>query len=305
MDNFRIQRPVFEQSVKGKIEYSIEMQQHLQALEDFYKMLGEADEEGWGICQMWVLQHKDGRVANLPDVCPYEQMRRRAERREKAWMRYYMKKRERLINKNQNIMNEKTESKYSGAVLFNGKIEIAVNGVKKQLRIDYLGGRLHQVDPEREVIIMRKGNVEYQELDTGFVFFTDEMKENLTFGLKPQADSKSYCVYSASDVIAWGYADEGDDSQENLKGRIEEIRRNDVYRRAKKNIQDMNVCIAIQEKDGQIGVKVIVDKNEIDAYLVVSADYLAQCLEAFQDFIKFNPEIKEMHFFTKPTEWNE
>lgn len=206
--------------------------------------------------------------------------------------------------------NNKQKNIYDGSVLFDGKIEIAVNGVKKQLRIDYLGGRLHEVDPEREVIIMRKGNVEYQELDTGFVFFTDEMRENLTFGLKPQADSKSYSVYSASDVIAWGYADEGDDScpvrlTDEDRKKLKDLHRSSIYRKYKRELRDLNLCLQFQDKNGEIGIRVETPKEQLGAYLVAAADYMLPCMTNYFEFTKRNPEIKEVHYFTKATEWEE
>ena len=187
--------------------------------------------------------------------------------------------------------NNKQKNIYDGSVLFDGKIEIAVNGVKKQLRIDYLGGRLHEVDPEREVIIMRKGNVEYQEL-------------------KPQADIKSYSVYSASDVIAWGYADEGDDScpvrlTDEDRKKLKDLHRSSIYRKYKRELRDLNLCLQFQDKNGEIGIRVETPKEQLGAYLVAAADYMLPCMTNYFEFTKRNPEIKEVHYFTKATEWEE
>ena len=255
--------------------------------------------EGWGICQMWVMEHNDGRIAKLPDQCPYEKIRKRAEKRQKAWLRYYMKKQERLTNKKQNTMSKNNKAKYNGSVLFNGKLNVTIGGEKKTLEIDYLGTGIKQADPNREVIVMLKKNIGYNEFDTGYVVRKEEWEnmEQPAFGLSPTEEKDGYTLVSYGDVIAWGYA--SDEEPEQVDERIEEIHRDPIYQRAKKKIQDMNVCIAIQDKDGEIGIKAIVDKNEIEAYLVVSADYLAACLKTFQEFTKKTPDIKEMHFFTK------
>ena len=262
----------------------------------------EEETEGWGIGQMWVMEHNDGRIAKLPDQCPYEQIRKRAEKRQKAWLRYYMKKQERKTIKNQNTMSKNQKAKYNGSVLFNGKLNVIIGGEKKTLEIDYLGTGIKNADPNREVIVMLKKNIGYNELDTGYIVILGG-EHPYDFGLKPTRESDGYSVYNYGDVIAWGYA--SDEEPEQVDERIEEIHRDPIYKRAKKKIQDMNVCIAIQDKDGEIGIKAIVDKNEIEAYLVVSADYLAACLKTFQQFTKETPDIKEMHFFTKAQQWEE
>lgn len=281
------------------------MQHHLQDMEDWQRTMHEEKTEGWGICQMWVMEHNDGRIAKLPDQCPYEKIRKRSEKRQKAWLRYYMKKQERKTLKNQNTMSKNQKAKYSGSVLFNGKLNVTIGGEKKTLEIDYLGTGIKQADPNREVIVMLKKNIGYNEFDTGYVVRKEEWEnmEQPAFGLSPTEEKDGYILVSYGDVIAWGYA--SDEEPEQVDERIEEIHRDPIYQRAKKKIQDMNVCIAIQDKDGEIGIKAVVDKNEIEAYLVVSADYLAACLKTFQEFTKENPDIKEMHFFTKAQQWEE
>lgn len=264
----------------------------------------EEKTEGWGICQMWVMEHNDGRIANLPDQCPYEKLHRQAEKRQKAWLRYYMKRQERKTIKNQNIMSKNQKAKYSGSVLFNGKLNVTIGGEKKTLEIDYLGTGIKQADPNREIIVMLKKNIGYNEFDTGYVVRREEWdEEKHSFGLRPTLNDTTCTLVDYGDVIAWGYA--SDEEPEHVDERIEEIHRDPIYQRAKKKIQDMNVCIAIQDKDGEIGIKAIVDKNEIEAYLVVSADYLAACLKTFQEFTQKTPDIKEMHFFTKAQQWEE
>ena len=280
------------------------MQQHLQDMEDWIRMTHTEGGDKPAMCQLWTMEHKDGRIANLPDQCPYEKLHRQAEKREKAWLRYYMKKQERKTNKTQNTMSKKQKAKYSGSVLFNGKLNVVINGEKKTLEIDYLGTGIKQADPNREVIVMLKKNIGYNEFDTGYVIRRKDWDEKEhSFGLRLSPNDRDCTLIDYGDVIAWGYAEEEDPAH--IKERMENLRRDPIYQRAKKKIQDMNVCIAIQDKDGEIGIKAIVDKNEIEAYLVVSADYLASCLKTFQEFTAQNPDIKEMHFFTKAQDWKE
>ena len=280
------------------------MRHHLQDMEDWIRMTHMEGGDKPAMCQLWTMEHKDGRIANLPDQCPYEKLHRQAEKRQKAWLRYYIKKQERKTHKNQNTMSKNQKAMYSGIVLFNGKLNVTIGGEKKTLKIDYLGTGIKQADPNREIIVMLKKNIGYNELETGYICRHKAWDENEhAFGLRPNLNTTHCTLVNYGDVIAWGYA--SDKEPEQVDDRIEEIHRDPIYQRAKKKIQDMNVCIAIQDKDGEIGIKAIVDKNEIEAYLVVSADYLASCLKTFQEFTKKTPDIKEMHFFTKAQQWEE
>lgn len=306
MNPLHIYRPTFDKPYpKTKEDYSRQMQHHLQDMEDWQRTMHEEENEGWGIGQMWVMEHNDGRIANLPDQCPYEKLHRQAQKRQKAWLRYYMKKQERKTLKNQNTMSKNQKAKYSGCLIFNGKLNIDVKGEQKTLRLDYLGSDLKTADPDRELLVLLRGHAEYQELDTGFIVRNKKWEEQdePTFGLSQTTSRHNWSIHNFHDVIAWGYA--SDEKPEQVDERIEEIHRDPIYQRAKKKVQDMNVCIAIQDKDGEIGIKAIVDKNEIEAYLVVSADYLAACLKTFQQFTQKTPDIKEMHFFTKAQQWEE
>lgn len=280
------------------------MQHHLQDMEDWIRMTHMEGGDKPAICQLWTMEHKDGRIANLPDQCPYEKLHRQAEKRQNAWLRYYIKKQERKTLKNKNTMSKNNKAKYNGSVLFNGKLNVTIGGEKKTLEIDYLGTGIKNADPNREVIVMLKKNIGFQEFDTGYVVRREELdEERHSFGLRPTLNDTTCTLVDYGDVIAWGYA--SDEEPEQVDDRIEEIHRDPIYQRAKKKIQDMNVCIAIHDKDGEIGIKAIVDKNEIEAYLVVSADYLASCLKTFQEFTKKTPDIKKMHFFTNAQQWDE
>lgn len=72
--------------------YAAGMMQHLQDVEDWQKQMREVDDEGWGVCQQWVMIHKDGRVANLPDCCPYEELKVKSAARQRAWLLYMMRR---------------------------------------------------------------------------------------------------------------------------------------------------------------------------------------------------------------------
>ena len=78
MRRMQIYRPVFSEAERKGIRrqgvdaYADGMMRHMQDMEDWQKTMHDVDVEGWGVDQLWVIEHCDGRVANLPDVCPYK-----------------------------------------------------------------------------------------------------------------------------------------------------------------------------------------------------------------------------------------
>ena len=315
----KIHRPVFGEYVHDAGEYSARMMEHLQDVEDWVRMMHDVGSEGWGVCQMWTMEHKDGRVANLPDRCPYEQIHRRAEERQRAWMRYYMKKSEKS---NQQMIKEMTEKNvYNGAVMFNGNIEIATkDGKKRTLRIDYLGSALKNADPDKELILMMRQGVPFCELTTGYLERRDEWeeKESPMFGFCPSADKIDFTLFEYADVVAWGYVDGGLNDKRKFyscqctpKQEAELERKREAMRRGEQpevEFEDKDydgIVLKFQEKDDKVGVQVAVAKDRPTDYIVAARDHLAGCMQDFMDFAKKHPGIKEVHYLTKPTEWEE
>ena len=317
----KIHRPVFGEYVHDAGEYSARMMEHLQDMEDWQRTMHEGESEGWGIGQMWTMEHKDGRVANLPDRCPYEQIHRRAEERQRAWMRYYMKKREKS---NQQMIKEMTEKNvYSGAVLFDGNMEVATkDGKRHTLRIDHLGSALKNADPDKELILMMRQGVPFCELTTGYLERRDEWeeKESPMFGLCPSADKINFTLLEYADVVAWGYVDGGlndkrkfyscqctPKQEAELEHKREAMRRGEqpeVEVEAEGDVYD-GIVLKFQSRGGMVGVQVIVAKDRPEDYLVAARDHLKDCMQNFIDFTGKHPGIEEVQYFTKPTEWEE
>ena len=317
MEPFKIHRPVFDEYVHGAGEYSERMVEHLQDVEDWQRTMHDVESEGWGVCQEWTMEHKDGRVANLPDRCPYEQIHRRAEKRQKAWMRYYMKKREKS---NQQMIEEMTEKNvYGGAVLFNGNMEVVTrDGKKHTLRVDYLGSALKNADPNKELMLMMRDDVQYCELTTGYLERRDEWeeKESPMFGLCPSADKIRFTLYEYAEVVAWGYVDGGLNDKHKFyscqctKEQEAELERKREAMRRGEEVEEEGeeydgIVLKFQEKDEKVGVQVAVAKDRPADYLEAARKHLEGCMQNFVDFAKEHPDIKEVHYFTKPTEWEE
>lgn len=316
MEPLKIHRPVFGRAAHSAGEYSARMMEHLQETEDWLRMMHDVESEGWGVCQMWTMEHKDGRVANLPGRCPYEQIHRRAEERQRAWMRYYMKKREKS---NQKMIEEMTEKNvYDGAVLFNGNMEVTTrNGKRHTLRVDYLGSALKNADPNKELMLMMRDDVQYCELTTGYLERRDEWeeKESPMFGLCPSADKIRFTLYEYADVVAWGYVDGGLNDKRKFyscqctKEQEAELERKREAMRRGEEVEDEEeydgIVLKFQEKDEKVGLQIAVAKDRPADYLEAARKHLEGCMQNFVDFAKEHPDIKEVHYFTKPTEWEE
>ena len=54
-----------------------------------------------------------------------------------------------------------------------------------------------------------------------------------------------------------------------------------------------------------MGVQIVVDKENIEGYLEAAKKWLEPCCKNFQDVTEANPDICEIHYFTKPTTWEE
>ena len=321
MEPLKIHRPVFDRAAHGAGEYSARMVEHLQETEDWVRTMHEVESEGWGVCQMWVMDHKDGRVANLPDRCPYEQIHRRAEKRQKAWMRYYMKKREKS---NQQKIKEMTEKNvYDGAVLFDGNMEVTTkDGKRHTLRIDYLGSALKSADPDKELMLMTRSDAPYCELTTGYLERRDEWeeKESPMFGLCPAADKIDFTLLEYADVVAWGYVDGGLNDKSKFyscqctpKQEAELERKREAMRRGEQPEAEVDeegeeydgIVLKFQAKDEKVGVQIIVGKDKPEDYVVAAKEHLECCVQNFIDFTEKHPGIEEVQYFTKPTEWEE
>ena len=83
MRDFKIYRPALEKPYPhAKGEYASQMMQHLQDTEDWFKMMNTEGGDRPAMCQLWTMEHHDGRIARLPDQCPMERLRKESRKRE-------------------------------------------------------------------------------------------------------------------------------------------------------------------------------------------------------------------------------
>ena len=108
--------------------------------------------------------------------------------------------------------SKKAERKHlsqTGTILFNGTLTLQLKGKTYQVRTEYHGLDLQRASQNHEVIVLIKQHLPYDEIDTGYIVRAKEYDKQHCFGLKSTKDSKMWPVYNYSDVVAWGYADGG------------------------------------------------------------------------------------------------
>ena len=101
---------------------------------------------------------------------------------------------------------------FGGAIIWDGNIQLRIphHGVKT-LRTDFGGLGLKKADPNKELLVLTRDHVGYNEIDTGYIVRTKHYDDGEPpyFGLKDYPDAEGWGCHNYCDVIAWGYADGG------------------------------------------------------------------------------------------------
>ena len=112
--------------------------------------------------------------------------------------------------KRKNMKADRPE--YTGTITFDGNIQVNIpqHGLKT-MRTDLGGLKLQKADPNKELLVLNRNHVGYDEIDTGYIVRTKNYDDGKTpyFGLKHDPDAESWGCHNYCDVIAWGYADGG------------------------------------------------------------------------------------------------
>ena len=112
--------------------------------------------------------------------------------------------------KKKNLKADKPE--FGGCVQWDGNIQVRIpqHGLKT-LRTDLGGFALKKADPNKELLVLTRNHVGYDEIDTGYIVRTKRYDDGKPpyFGLKDEPDAEGWGCHNYCDVIAWGYADGG------------------------------------------------------------------------------------------------
>ena len=216
---------------------------------------------------------------------------------------------------------------FTGRIMFDGNIQVRLlgSGELKTLRTDLAGLGLHKADQNKELLVLTKHFTDYNEIHTGYIVRTKQYddQERPCFGLKHDPDADCWTIINYCDVIAWGYADGGLNDPTlfySCQSTVEEEIARERYRAEHgmkthaerlaemkaENEQEQQPGLTLKFKHDGDQVKSSASWPKHDPALVVDMpERMGVCGEEFVKFTEAHPEIKEMHFYTEPTEWEE
>ena len=226
--------------------------------------------------------------------------------------------------KKKNMKADKPE--FGGCVTFDGNIQVRIpNHGLKTLRTDLGGMKLQKADPNKELLVLTRNHVGYDEIDTGYIVRAKNYDDGNPpyFGLKHDPDADNWACHNYCDVVAWGYADGGlndptlfyscqstvEEEIDRERRRAEKGMKTHAERLAEMEVEEEEyikaphgLVMRFRHKDDQIqnGTTWTKDMGPIpDGF----QEKLKVTLQDFLDFTKAHPEFVEMHFYTEPTEW--
>ena len=218
---------------------------------------------------------------------------------------------------------------FGGCVTFDGNIQVRIpNHGLKTLRTDLGGMKLQKADPNKEILVLTRNHVGFDEIDTGYIVRAKIYDDGNPpyFGLKHDPDSDNWACHNYCDVIAWGYADGGLNDptlfyscQSTVEEEIDRERR-----RAEKGMKTHAEKLAEMEAEGYCDVEhgiVFEMRHGDESYDYQSSwpkdddgkprvpeKFMKLHTAAVNTFVKIQeecPEFREVHFYTEPTEWEE
>ena len=227
------------------------------------------------------------------------------------------------MGKKKNLKADKPE--FGGCITFDGNIQVNLHGKLKTLRTDLGGIALQKADPNKELLVILRDHIGYNEIDTGYIVRSRRYDDGQPpyFGLKDEPDATSWGCHNYCDVIAWGYADGGLNDptlfyscQSTVAEEIarERWRAENGYKTHAEKLAEMEdedddhkmpdcLVMRFRHKDDQIqnGTTWPIEMGVPDGF----QEKLKVTLQDFLDFTKAHPEFKEMHFYTDTTDWGE
>ena len=193
----------------------------------------------------------------------------------------------------------------SGCHLFDGNLTLRLKGKEVKVRCEYFGLDLQRASQEHQLVVLIKQHLPYDELDTGWLVRTKDMDKEHRFGLKARKEDRHWSVYDYNDVVAWGYADGGLNSDHFNSCRL----RPEDYPEFEGHQEDDAVdyeyddhenesrrCVKFRIEDGEIHYNAVVGDDE--KMTDHATDLMRDAAKAFYEFREKHPEVTEMHYYT-------
>ena len=217
--------------------------------------------------------------------------------------------------KKKNMKADKPE--FGGCIVFDGNIQVRIpNHGLKTLRTDLGGMKLQKADPNKELLVLTRNHVGYDEIDTGYIVRTKNYDDGNPpyFGLKHDPDADNWACHNYQDVIAWGYADGGlndptlyyscqstvEEEIDRERRRAEKGMKTHAERLAEMEAEDDSDverrCVKFKVTDEEIVYNAVMGKDE--AMKDGGTPLMHACAKVFYEFRREHPEVTEMHFYT-------
>ena len=207
---------------------------------------------------------------------------------------------------------KKTEKAISetGCHIFDGNLTLRLKGKDVKVRCEYFGLDLQSASQEHQIVMLIKQHLPYDELDTGWLVRTKDMDKEHLFGLKARKKDRYWSVYNYNDVVAWGYADGGlnSDHFNSCRMRPEDFPQfagnpdadatgmvTDDYEYEAEGDESRR-CVKLRYQDGEIHYNAIQAADEPTER--GGTKLMHECAKAFVEFRKEHPEVTEIHFYT-------
>lgn len=193
----------------------------------------------------------------------------------------------------------------SGCHLFDGNLTLRLKGKEVKVRCEYFGLDLQRASQEHQLVVLIKQHLPYDELDTGWLVRTKDMDKEHRFGLKARKSDRHWSVYDYNDVVAWGYADGGLNSDHFNSCRLRPEEYPEFAGQPEDDADDYeyddieNVsrrCVKFRIEGGEIIYEAVMGKDEMlkDG----GTPMMHACAKVFYEFREKHPEVTEMHFYT-------
>lgn len=197
----------------------------------------------------------------------------------------------------------------TGCHVFDGNLTLTLKGKQLKVHCEYHGLDLQRASQEHQMVVLIKQHLPYDEIDTGWLVRTKDMDKEHRFGLKAHKNDRTWAVYNYNDVVAWGYADGGlnSDHFNSCRLRPEDYPQHAVESEDEELEMEMEEedwttdtnhrCVMFKlRKDGEIQYHAIMGKDE--ELKRGGTELMHACAKVFNDLRKEHPEVTEMHFYT-------
>ena len=206
----------------------------------------------------------------------------------------------------QNKKQEKAIS-HTGCHLFDGTLSFKMGGKEYKVRCEYHGLDLQRASQEHQIVMLIKQHLPYDEIDTGWLVRAKSLDKEHRFGLKAKKNDRTFAVYDYNDVVAWGYADGGlnSDHFDSCRLRPEDYPEfagslaadvDDEDDWGDDHDNESRRCVKFRIEDGEIHYNAVVGDDE--KMTDHATDLMRDAAKAFYEFREKHQEVTEIHFYT-------